>query len=151
MCNLNGDVYPIPPLPVQHNAGQKLCRVSRQRICKRLKLDTLANESIAALNSAFLGPSRDAQRKREASLSSGPAVEPNFVQRAAQQRIWRAHASNIPPGDVLKPEAAFHQLLQTRAAYDGGTAGGLATFEEGLVSLPPVDIEIMENIRRLAI
>ena len=85
-------------------------------MCKGLLVDQLANESIAALNSAYLGP----RGLKERNVARGSS---SFVQRAAQERIWRSRFSNAPPWDVQKPEEALSELLQVRAGCTDAACG----------------------------
>ena len=127
----HGDIFPLPgPTPVEAIPRFGLGRRARQRVDRRRAWQGAACECVGALNCTAEGTAALAASH---FLSSSP---PAPVQEEVLARVYKATERRPLAGPEYLPEAALRSLLQADSRYDEGSAGGLAPYVTGKVSLP---------------
>jgi hypothetical protein len=130
MAAKHGDIFPLPtPWEIGTAPRKGLNRRSQQRVHRRISHSRAAAECVDSLNCMF----GSAGEKTSAAFLG--SVRPTAVQASVLQRVWESTSSG--PDEQFSPEAALRALLQADSYDIGqGSANGLATYVDGLVSLP---------------
>ena len=125
----HGDVFLLPALPFNEAPPRRsLGRRAQQRVSRRRAAGGAATECIRALSIA-------AGSGLPSTLSFDPAVWAP-AQRSVLRRIKTATLQGPPARADMVPEAALRSLLRADSLYDSGSAGDVAPYVTGNVSLP---------------